>query len=253
MDQASAYGQMNFNLPHDVVELPTKGLFYKSKKKTVKVGYLTATDENIIANYLSGAKNKDGLALSLIRSKLYEPDLRPEELLTGDVQAILLFLRNTSFGPEYTFNVTDPSDGRKFEGTILLDEINLKRTEFQPNENGEFVTTLPRTGVEVKLKPLTLYEYQDISDKADNYPTGRVAPKVTWTLQKMITSIDGDTDKGKIVQFIEQMPIMDSKHIRKFMDENEPSLDLRKDVIAPSGEKVTISVAFGVEFFRPFI
>jgi hypothetical protein len=253
MDQSSAYGQMNFNLPHDVVELPTRGLFYKSKKKSVKVGYLTAADENIIANYLSGNKTKDGLALSLIRSKLYEPDLRPEELLTGDVQAILLFLRNTSFGPEYTFNVTDPADGRKFEGTVLLDEINLKKNEFQPNENGEFVTKLPRTGVEVRLKPLTLFEYQEIGDRVDTYPTGMVAPKVTWTLQKMITSIDGDTDKSKIVQFIEQMPIMDSKHIRKFMDENEPSLDLRKEVIAPSGEKVTINVAFGVEFFRPFI
>ena len=40
-------GQMNFNLPHDVVMLPSRGKFYKSKKKSVKVGYLTASDENI--------------------------------------------------------------------------------------------------------------------------------------------------------------------------------------------------------------
>ena len=66
-------------------------------------------------------------------------------------------------------------------------------------------------------------------------------------------SIDGSEDRMMISQFVETMPIMDSKHIRKFMDENEPSLDLRKEVIAPSGEKVTINVAFGVEFFRPFI
>jgi hypothetical protein len=34
----------NFNLPHDVVVLPSGGKFYKSKKKSVKIGYLTASD-----------------------------------------------------------------------------------------------------------------------------------------------------------------------------------------------------------------
>jgi hypothetical protein len=49
------------------------------------------------------------------------------------------------------------------------------------------------------------------------------------------------------------MPIADSKFIRKFIMENEPRLDLRKEVIAPSGEKVMADITFGVEFFRPFI
>jgi len=253
MDLSAQYGQMNFNLPHDVVELPTRGVFYKSKKKSVKVGYLTANDENIISNALSGNKSKDGIALALIRSKLYESDLRPEELLTGDVQAILLFLRNTSFGPEYSFSITDPADNKRFEGTVLLDEINLKKTKFQPNDEGEYTTTLPRSGVVVTLRPLPLSEYFELDRRVDSYPVGMVAPRVTWTLQQMITSIDGNKDKGNIVQFIEQMPIMDSKHIRNFMEENEPSLDLRKEVIAPSGEKVIMNIAFGVEFFRPFV
>ena len=45
---------------------------------------------------------------------------------------------------------------------------------------------------------------------------------------------------------------MDSKYIRTFMKDNIPSLDLRRTVIAPSGEKVPVIVDFGVEFFRPF-
>jgi hypothetical protein len=35
--------------------------------------------------------------------------------------------------------------------------------------------------------------------------------------------------------------------------DNEPRLDLSKEVIAPSGEKVVIDITFGVEFFRPFL
>ena len=32
-------GQAEFNLPHDVIQLPSQGVFYKSKKKSIKVGY----------------------------------------------------------------------------------------------------------------------------------------------------------------------------------------------------------------------
>jgi len=42
MDTTQQYAQQNFSLPHDVVKLPSGGLFYKSKKKSIKVGYLTA-------------------------------------------------------------------------------------------------------------------------------------------------------------------------------------------------------------------
>ncbi len=55
----SVYGQMNFSLPHDVVPLPTGGIFYKNKKKSIKVGYLTATDENILLN--ATTNNKEGV------------------------------------------------------------------------------------------------------------------------------------------------------------------------------------------------
>ena len=52
-------GQENFSLPHDVVQLPTGGIFYKHKKKSLKVGYLTANDENILMN--AGTNTKDGI------------------------------------------------------------------------------------------------------------------------------------------------------------------------------------------------
>jgi hypothetical protein len=48
------------------------------------------------------------------------------------------------------------------------------------------------------------------------------------------------------------MPIMDSKYIRNFIRENQPSLDLVKSVKAPSGDLVSFEITFGVEFFRPF-
>jgi hypothetical protein len=244
------YGQMNFNLPHDVVSLPSGGIFYKNKKKAVKIGYLTASDENIILN--TSQSNRESVVLSLLRNKLYETDLKPDELLTGDVEAILIFLRNTAFGPDYEVNLTDPQTGRKFNYTLVLDELNIRKTEYKPNEEGLFVVKLPKSGNEVKLKPMSLADSLEIEKLVDTYPSNRVAPKVTWKLNKQIVSVDGESDKGVIAKYIETMPIMDSKFVRNFLNENEPRLELQKEVTAPSGEKVIVDITFGVEFFRPF-
>jgi len=244
------YGQMNFTLPHDMVVLPSGGIFYKSKKKSVKVGYLTASDENILIG--APKNNTEGVVLSLLRNKLYESDLRPEELLTGDIEAILIFLRNTAFGPEYEVSLTDPKTDRRFPVTILLDELNIKKTEIKPNEECTFIVKLPKTGSEVKLKPISLMDSLDLEKMANDYPSNRVAPKVTWRLNKQIISVDNNTDRGYIAKFIESLPIADSKFIRNFLNDNEPRLDLQKEVTAPSGEKVIVDITFGVEFFRPF-
>ncbi len=230
MEDYKSYGQNSFNLPHDLVQLPTGGIFYKSKKKSVKVGYLTAADENIILGSLNN-NVKDGVVLSLLRNKLFEPDLRPEELLTGDIEAILIFLRNTSFGSEYTIGLTDPATKEKFNHTVLLDEINIKKCEHKPNEQGFFEVTLPKSGMKAKLKPMNMFDTMDIDRMVNEYPAGRVAPKVSWRLNKQIISLNDNEDRGFISQSIETLPIGDSKFIRNFLNDNEPSLDLKRVAI----------------------
>jgi len=246
------YGQQSFSLPHDIVPLPSGGIFYKSKKKTLKVGYLTASDENILAN-MDGRKSiNETIVIPLLRNKIYEPDLRPEDLLEGDVEAVLLFLRNTSFGPEYKIITTDPKTGQQFEASVMLDELNIVKSKVEPDENGYFTTKLPMSGSVVKLRLLSLYDTMSIDSIIDKYPKGYTPPTVTTRLSKMVVEVDGKTDQGEIAIFCQNMPIGDSKFIRKFMKENEPKLDLNRSVIAPSGEKVDVTIAFGVEFFRPF-
>jgi hypothetical protein len=247
MDNAAIYGQQDFSLPHDIVKLPSEGKFYKSKKKSIKVGYLTAADENVIMS-----SSVEDMVMTLIRSKVYEPDLRPDDMLNGDIEAILMFLRNTAFGPEYKLQVIDPQSGKKFPSTLMLDELDFKKGEIEPDENGLFRTTLPKTGTMVDIRPLTYKEQIDLNKQAESYPAGRVAPKVTWKLMKQIVSVNGDTELGTISKFVESLPIMDSKYIRNFLDANEPRLDLQRSVIAPSGEKVDVTITFGVEFFRVF-
>ena len=243
--QSIDYGQQNFTLPHDVVPLPSQGIFYKNKKKSIKVGYLTASDENIL---MGGGSD---LTLNLLRAKIYEPDIKVEELIEGDVEAILIFLRNTAFGPEMSLNLTDPGTKKPFKTSVMLDQLSIINGQ-QPNDDGTFTVILPKSQSTIKIKPLNYGEILEISKLADSYPQGRVVPKITWRLQKEIVEIDGSTDKSIIAKFVETMPISDSKFIRNFMNENEPRLDMTKTLQAPSGERLTVNVGFGVDFFRPF-
>jgi len=249
-EQLLQAGLENFNLPHDVVKLPSEGRYYKSKKKSVKVGYLTAADENFIVN--AGQNNSDMFVLSLIRNKLYEPELKPEELLPGDVETILLQLRTSSFGPEYHLILNDPKTNKPFDHIDIIDEINFKPLTDMPDENGHFTTTLPKSGVEIKLRLLTYAELMEINSISDSYPSNRVAPVVTTRLLKQIVSIDNNSDRMFISSFVNNMLIMDSKYIKNFLKDRQPSLDLKRIAKAPSGEKVSYEITFGVEFFRPF-
>ena len=249
MDNSTQYGQADFNLPHDVVSLPSKGIFYKPKKESLKVGYLTAADENLL---MSQNTPKDGLINSLLKSKIYEPGFDVMQLLDVDVQAILIFLRNTSFGSEYRFSVVDPKTGSKFDSNILIDELNYNPMKHQPDSEGLFNFTLPKSKVDVKCKLLSIGDTRIIDNTLESYPQGMVAPIITKRLESQIVELNGERDKGKISAFITQMPISDSKDVRRFIRDCEPSIDLNRTILAPSGEKVTIDVSFGVEFFRPF-
>lgn len=248
MEDEIKYGQQMFNLPHDVISLPSKGIFYKPKRDSIKVGYLTAQDENI----LMSQNNREGIVLSLLRQKIYEPGFDVRSMIDCDVQAVLLFLRNTAFGSDYIFNIKDPVTGKVFETSILLDEINYIEPKMTPDTDGLFSLTLPKSNNQIKIKLLTLGDQQELDKLTEQYPSGMVAHIVTKRLEKQIVELNGSDDRLKIVQMVSQMPIMDSKEIRKFASDCEPKLDLKRIVTAPSGEQVVVDITFGVEFFRPF-
>ena len=249
MNQLQDYGQMDFNLPHDVVPLPSQGFFYKNKKKTIKVGYLTANDENLL---MSNNMNNENIINQLLRSKIFEPDLKVDDLLPGDIEAVLLFLRNTAFGTKYDVSTFDPKSGERFQASIDLSELNIKKVDEIPNENGFFTTQLPVSNDTLQVKLMTFGEENQIEKEMSIYPKTVVAPLVTRKLESHIVSINGNTDRNFIIQYISTMPIADSKHIRKFLRSVEPRLDLTKKVRTPSGEEIDVTVSFGVDFFRPF-
>ena len=162
----------NFNdvdpsLQYDVIQLPSNGQCYKSKIDRVPVAYLTAYDENIIT---SPNLYKDGLVIDfLLKNKIVNKDINVDDLVSGDADAIILFLRATSYGPDFPIVVQDPETGEQIETSVDLTTLKPKEFKLKGDENGhfEFVTPLKKDtikfryltrGQERKLKQVTELE-----------------------------------------------------------------------------------------------
>jgi hypothetical protein len=244
----------NFNIDpsiaYDVVQLPSQGLSYTNKKKSVRVGYLTAADENVLMS--PNLINGEAVIDELLRRKILDRDLDVNELLEEDRQAILIFLRNTAFGTIYKVKAVDPKTGENFEQDIDLSSLKTKEFKLKANENDEYSYHLAITKKDITFKFLTQSQENELLTIRNSATGNQVSNVITKRLEMMIKSIDGNKDPMAIYQFIQTMPIKDSQDFKKFVSDNKPGLDLFIDIAAPSGEKVTVVIDFGVEFFRPF-
>ena len=237
-------------IAYDVVELPSRGIHYQNKKKSVRVAYLTAVDENILSAQNLIATN--GVVDELLRRKVLDREITPEEITEEDKQAILIFLRNTAFGADYTFYLTDPKTDKEFTSTVDLSELQFKEFSLTPDVNNEFQYHMDKSNVDITFKFLTPKQLKEIDEIEKSWNGIGVAPVVTKQLEMMIKTVSGNKDPMNIRNFIEKLPIKDSQDFRKFVKENKPGINLTRKVIAPSGEEINVEVGFGVEFFRPF-
>jgi hypothetical protein len=237
-------------IAYDVVELPSRGIHYTNKRKSVRVAYLTAADENILSS--PSFLNTNTVIPELLKRKILDRDFSIEEIVEEDRQAILIFLRNTAFGSEYTLTTYDPKTDKEFSTVVNLETLKLKDFNLSENANGEYSYYLQKSKVDITFKFLTKKQEDEIEKIKENWNGSGIAPVITKQLEMMIKSFNGVTDALKIRSFIEMMPIKDSQDFRKFINENKPGLDLTQEVTTPSGDTIQVNIGFGVEFFRPF-
>jgi hypothetical protein len=237
-------------IAYDVIELPSRGIHYENKKKSLKVAYLTASDENILAS--PNLNSTNSVVTELLKRKVLDKDLSVEDIVEEDKQAILIFLRNTAFGSEYNMSTTDLKTDKEFTFTVDLSTLKVKDFTLTENENGEYSYHLEKSNHTVTFKFLTKKQEEEIEKIRESWNGVGVAPIMTKQLEFMIRSIDGNKDPMQIRNFIEKMPIKDSQDFRKFVKDNKPGLDLTQTVTTPSGDEIQVNIGFGVEFFRPF-
>ena len=218
-----------FIVPTEEVELPSLGVFYPSGKKTVKIKYLTAEEDDVL---FSPELIKSGRVLDvLLQIVVIDKDLNPDDMLVGDRNAILIHIRRTGMGENYKpGKMTCPSCGEQFEPVVDLNKLKLKYLENQPDERGEYAFQLPIMKKNIKFRFLNGKDENKISKAtqmtakkgATNF---KVSKGVTERYRLQIMDVEGNRDKLYISKFISAMPMRDSLVFREYVKIMSPGVD----------------------------
>ena len=137
----------------DMIPLPSKGECYKSKTSKVPVSYLTAYDENMI---IAPNLYRDKLIIdTMLEQKVMSDEVATADMLEGDRDAIILFLRASGYGNEYPITATDNLTGEQFDAIVDLSTIKFKPFKLKGDVNGYFDYELPLSKDKVKFRFLS--------------------------------------------------------------------------------------------------
>ena len=280
---------------YDIIPLPSKGECYSNKQGRIAVSYLTAMDENII---VSPNLYRDNMVLDIIlKEKVRDPEIDPDDLLDGDRDAIILFLRSSAYGNMYSVTTTDPDTKQTFDTQIDLSKIKYKDFTLVGDENGYFDYELPISKDKVKFKFLTHRDYINLTkldeleisslrkaeiekynDKLQYYLgedetltmaerkeiTHAITKLKEWSekfeddgvhfshrttneLEMQVVSVNGNTDRNFIHNYIINMPIKDASSLRKYIVKNTPGVDYNFEIQKPEslgGGSMTVFLQF---------
>ena len=144
----SAPTQFNWSVPTEFVELPSKGKFYTPghpvhNVEAIEIKYMTAKEEDILSDR---ALLKKGMAVDrALQNLIVDKNIKIENLLIGDKNALLVAARKTGFGPEYTTRVTCPACGEVDDYSFDLDDLG--HNDFE--ESMELEEAILTEGVDV--------------------------------------------------------------------------------------------------------
>ena len=217
-------------LPGRLFQLPSKGIFYKSgvladsvKDAEIEVFPLSALAEMKLR---SPDLLFSGKALRDICEECIPGILKPEQLISKDVDALFCFLRIVTYGSEMRIKSYHDCVQAKSHDYV----VNVENIVSEPNNKClEFVESIYKTtlsnGQEVKLRPvifqdmIDMNQYQIQIDKSLN-ESGFVNENLVQAaairdLLSVITEVEGISDHELINEWARRLP---RKYVSEIMD-----------------------------------
>lgn len=247
-------------MPTESVILPSKGIYYDKSsslygKTELEIKSLTAKEEDILSS--SEYMQKGNIFDKLIESVLIDKTINSKELLIGDRNAILLAARISGYGPEYSISKRCENCNKVADHTFDLSISKPKDVDLESlgvtYADNLFWFELPKTKIEVAIKPLSAFD-KDQLDKQRNKKTklGLESSDLIDFLQAIIVEAGGSRNRGKINEFVEIMPAIDSRKIRTLYKEITPDIDTKQTICCSACSWESESeVWFGLNFFWP--
>ena len=238
----------DYKHPTEEIDLPSQGKIYPKDNPlssgVIEMKYMTAREEDILTNqnYIKKGVVLDKLLQSLIINK----EIKLDDMIVGDKNALLIAARVLGYGKEYEVSI----EGSEY----ILDMSTLEHKEVDMNsiEEGknEFSYTLPSSEIKITYQLLT----GKLEKSVEREITGlkkinkEASPELTTRLKHMITSIEGSEDKKEIREFVDnQLLARDSRSFREHIKSTQPDINL--SYILDNGKEVMVPI--GLSFFWP--
>jgi len=237
-----------FKFPTEEIELPSKGIIYPESNPLssgiVEMKYMTAREEDILTNqtYI-----KSGIVLDkLLQSLIINKNINIDDLIVGDKNALLIASRILGYGKNYIVTIGGVEHDIDLS---LLESREFDETLIEKGKN-EFTYTLESTKVVITYKLITGKDEKIVDREISGLKklNKDASPELTTRLKAMILSIDGNTEKKDIRDFVDNhLLARDSRAFREHVKNTQPDVNLK--YIVDSGEEVTIPI--GLNFFWP--
>ena len=251
MDENQVSNEPKFKFPTEIIELPSKGLIYPADNPLssgkIEMKYMTAREEDIITNqnYIQKGIVIDKLLQSLIVSKINYNDL-----VVGDKNALMIAARVLGYGKDYTFSYL----GQEYTVDLTtIDNKEIDESLFTQGVN-EFSYTLPHSGTEITFQLVT----ESLEKKIEAELRGLskikkdILPEMSTRMKYLILSVDGDTDKTTIREFVDNALLArDAKALRDYIVEIQPDIKFVFDRETLTGEIEETEIPITANFFFP--
>ena len=246
----------SFDFPTEVIELPSKGKLYPSdnplSKGTIEMKYMTAKEEDILSNQ---SFIKNGVVLDKLFKSLIVTPCNYNDLLLCDKNAIMIAARILGYGKDYEMKVVSPSSGDQIDYSVDLTKLNEKEIDWSVWDSGEnsVLFDLPASKRQVRLKMLTQGDQSKMDAELKGLAKLKKNATVSTMMKYVIIELDGDADKQKIRQFVDNgLLAIDSRAIRNFINKCTPEIDFNIEIPdGETGDTFRSQLTIGLDFFWP--
>ena len=245
--------KQEFKFPTEEIELPSGGKIYTKDSPLssgkIQLKYMTAKEEDILT---SQNLIKKGIVIDKLLDSLIVTDgVNTTDLLIGDKNAIMVAARILAYGGEYTVEVMNPNTGEAQQHTFDLTECSFKELPDNVDySSNEFELELPITKIKITFKLLTGKDETSIIDELKSLKKIGQHAEVTTRLKYVITSVNGETTKSIISNFVNNMLSKESLFLREEIQRINPDINLRQEIELEDGT-TEVDIPMTVEFFWP--
>ena len=257
-----ALDPLHFVAPTEFVELPSRGLGYPEghplfENDVIEIRFMTAKDEDILT---SATLLKKGVAIDrFLQNVIVDKSITINELLIGDKNAILIAARSSGYGNLYETQVTCPSCGTKNNLTFDLNNTSVSESKTDPElgitntTDGTFMVNMPYTKFNVEVRLMTGEDEQQLARNSATRKKNRLQETaMTDQYKRMIVSVNGHRDQSVLSRYIDNMPLMDARHLRLAYKLVAPNVEIKETLTCVSCEhQQEVDVPFGADFFWP--